>query len=418
MQAKLDRASAILMRKKPSILFINRVLYPEKGETGRVLRDLVRAFAQDGWEVHTASLYTGTKHDYPAQKINIKTGKAFFGKSMFGYIWAWIRLFILALRQPRTDIVVTMTDPPLLVVAGHLVSLFKGSRHVHWCQDIYPDLFPVLGYSKLLKILTNGISSYALRRCDKVVVIGRCMARKIADKKVPVGNITVIPNWYNPTQSSAPVKKARRPKLKKEVKAAKSQKDLILDETQRFRVLYAGSIGRGHDISTIVDAAKTLQIQAPDIEFVFVGDQNAHEKVLQSKTEHGLNNLRCIPFQPESELKSLMESGDVHIVSLKEEATGLMVPSKFYSALGAERPTIFMGSSGCEIAKVIRDFECGQVVAPGDAGGLVKILDAYRNDEDTWFTHQKGAKEAGERFVPEQSWQVWLQRMQQLMREP
>lgn len=406
------------MRQKPSILFVNRVLYPEQGETGRVLRDLVRAFSQDGWDVRTVSLYTGKKHEYPSQKIHIKTARAFLGKSFLGYVWAWIRLLILALRQPRTDIVVTMTDPPLLVCVGYFISLIKGARHVHWCQDVYPDLFPVLGYPKFLKHLTNGLSGFALRRCDKVVVIGRCMARKIADKKVMVSKITVIPNWYNPAQGGANTIKTKKPRLKKNVKAPKKQQDLILDETQKFRVLYAGTIGRGHDVSTIFDAAKTLQEKAPDVEFVFVGNQSAHEKILKAKNDYGLNNIRCIPYQPESELKPLMESGDVHIVSLKEDATGLMMPSKFYSAIAAHRPTIFLGSNGCEIANVIRDFDCGTIIVPKDVKGLVNTIDAYRNDENTWFTHQAGAVDAAQRFIPEQSWQVWLQRMQKLMREP
>jgi len=411
------------MRKKPSILFMNRVLFPEQGETGRVLRDLSRAFAQDGWDVTILSLHTSKETKPTSKRLKIKTAKAWFGKSFLGYVWAWLRLLTLALFQPRTDIVVTMTDPPLLVVVGRIVSLLKGSRHVHWCQDLYPDLFPVLGYPKILKNITNWASSRALRKCDKVIVIGRCMARKIANKNVIPSNITVIPNWYNPTQKrTAPKKKSKgksNPQRKAlKIKTSKDEKDIIFDETQKFRVLYAGTIGRAHKLETIINAARIIQEDAPDIEFVFVGDKRGHEKLLTAKNEGGLQNIRLIPYQPESALKPLMESGDIHIVTLDKEAEGLMVPSKFYSAIAASRPCIFIGPKNSEISKVMRDFECGTVIEQDDEQGLINAIEAYRNDEKIWFKHQEGAIEAAKRFIPEQSWQVWLQRMHNLMRQP
>ena len=415
-----DRASKTDMRKKPSILFINRVLYPEKGETGRVLRDLSRAFAQDGWDVSIVSMHTSKGTKPTSKRINIKTGKSLFGKSLFGYMWAWVRLLTLALFHPRTDIVVTMTDPPLLVVVGRLISILKGSRHVHWCQDLYPDLFPVLGCPKILKSLTHWMSKRSFKKCDKIIVIGRCMARKIAAKDIPLGQITVIPNWYNPVQRQKENERRKKPapKPKTNVKPSKASKDVILDETQKFRVLYAGSIGRAHSIDTIMDSAQELKSINPDIEFTFISDKRGHDKVMKAKNDYGLNNIRLIPYQPEANLKPLMESGDIHIITLNPDAEGLMVPSKFYSAIAANRPSIFIGPKNCEVAKVIKDFDCGEVIEPNDSKSLTAAIKKYREDETTWFKHQEGATEAARRFAPQQSWQVWLQRMHDLMKQP
>ncbi len=406
------------MRTKPSILFLNRVLYPEKGETGRVLRDISHAFAQDGWEVSVLSLHT-TKEDHtPSNKLKIKTAKALFGKSLFGYLWAWVRLLSMAVTHPRTDIIVTMTDPPLLVMVGNIVSCLKGSRHVHWCQDLYPDLFPVLGYPKILKFLTHRLSVRALRKCDKIIVIGRCMARKIVNKNIPASHLSVIPNWYNPVQKKDLSEKRIKKKVETTIKAPKEEKDMIFDESQKFRVLYAGTIGRAHKMDTILGAIRQIQDLEPDIEFVFIGDKKGHDGLQKEKDRRGITNIRLIPYQPESALKALMESGDIHLISLDEHAEGLMVPSKFYSALAAGRPSIFVGPKNSEVSKVIRDFECGTLVSQNNEKRLVEAIQAYRNSEKRWFKHQEGALEAAQRFLPEQSWQVWLQRMQDLMRQP
>jgi glycosyltransferase involved in cell wall biosynthesis len=50
----------------------------------------------------------------------------------------------------------------------------------------------------------------------------------------------------------------------------------------------------------------------------------------------------------------------LHLVSLKTEVEGLLVPSKFYSALAAGRPVLYVGDPKSEIAKTIDDAGCGR----------------------------------------------------------
>ena len=45
--------------RRPTILFMNRVYPPVRGATGRVLRDLAKSFAREGW--HVTIITTGPK---------------------------------------------------------------------------------------------------------------------------------------------------------------------------------------------------------------------------------------------------------------------------------------------------------------------------------------------------------------------
>ena len=111
--------------RKPSILFMNRVYPPFKGGTGRVLRDLARHFAKQGWQVTviTSGAKSGTERDGAVRVLRVKGPEK--PKNILGYIWIWIKMIICALRLPASDVLITQTDPPLLAVGGHCIKLIK-----------------------------------------------------------------------------------------------------------------------------------------------------------------------------------------------------------------------------------------------------------------------------------------------------
>jgi hypothetical protein len=56
------------------------------------------------------------------------------------YVAAFGRLLLAALKLPRHDVVVTMTDPPLLALIGPILRARWSCGLIHWSQDLYPDL--------------------------------------------------------------------------------------------------------------------------------------------------------------------------------------------------------------------------------------------------------------------------------------
>ncbi|MCB9983933.1 MAG: glycosyltransferase family 4 protein [Rhodospirillales bacterium] len=396
--------------RRPSILFINRVYPPVRGASGRVLRDLARSFAREGWQVTVIT--TGPKslseRDGAVRVIRVKGPDR--PANVLGYLWVWLKLLIEALRLPKTHLVVTLTDPPFLVVAGRIVTALKRNRHIHWCQDVYPDVLPALGVNVpeflmgFLKARVRG----AMKRADKVIVIGRCMARHFSYDGFDPKQITVIPNWADAelVQPVAHEGDDFPVPLPESYRAHEDQHK----QGPKFRVLYAGNLGRGHPVETILQAAEILNETHRDIEFVFVGDGPRHEMINRERTRRHLENIRLLPYQPASRLKDLMESGDVHLVTMDEQAAGMMVPVKLYSAIAAHRPCIFIGPTQSETAKIIQDFKTGMVCAQGNAQGLAEQIRQYREDRDKWFVDYEGAKAASAVFVPQESINAWVER--------
>ena len=71
---------------------------------------------------------------------------------------------------------------------------------------------------------------------------------------------------------------------------------------------------------------------------------------------------------------------DVHLISMRDEMTGIVVPGKLYGAMASGRPTIFVGPAHCESADTVRQADCGATIRLGDVDGLVAALKAFAAD--------------------------------------
>lgn len=390
---------------KPSVLLINRVYPPARGASGRVLRDLAREMTRAGWQVTvlTTGEKTFSEKDGGIAVFRVKTAQN--PKGFVGYTRVLARLYLAAMRQPRHDLVVTLTDPPMLVTIGRRFAKKKNCAHMHWCQDLYPDLFPSIGV-KMPDFVLKSLSRTARRsmnKSGKVIAVGRCMGKYLAHTGVETGRISVIPNW--PDQEIIDVQRKTRSndvRIKEDVPNARPAEQLIRDPSPRFRVLYAGNIGRAHPMNTILEAAEILS-DHPEMEFAFVGDGPNHDRLAAERSRRGLQNVKLMPYQPASILKDLMESGDLHLVSMRDDAAGLLVPCKFYSALAAARPTIYIGPDDTEIARIIKDYGCGAIVPQGDGATLAQAILFFRNEPGAWFDAQQGAEAASQECRPVKS---------------
>ena len=190
------------MKTPPSILFLNRVYPPAEGATGQLLAELATALVQRGHRVTvvTAEPGTGRKPSEPVDGVRIERvrglpfTRASHWRRALSYLSLYPALLWRALRLPRVDVVVTLTDPPLLLLLGVLLKIFKGSRHIHWAQDLYPELaeeMKVLPPGGLIARTLRGLSTGGLRHADRVIAVGRCMkARLVARGLVHVSGFT------------------------------------------------------------------------------------------------------------------------------------------------------------------------------------------------------------------------------------
>jgi glycosyltransferase involved in cell wall biosynthesis len=78
---------------------------------------------------------------------------------------------------------------------------------------------------------------------------------------------------------------------------------------------------------------------------------------------------------------------------LRPEWTGTVVPSKFFGALAAGRPVLFIGSECCCVAQIIRRFELGWVCSPGQEESVAEELKKVAADMSSMSSLQKRCHE-------------------------
>lgn len=362
----------------PSILFINRVYPPDSGATGRVLEHAARGFAKAGWAVTV--LVTAVSHDAAGVELRegvriVRVGILFSKKYLIaralGYALMIPALLVKALRLPRHDVVVTKTDPPMLAVVGPLIKRMKGSHLIHWAQDLYPEVAEecgVLPKGGALAGILRSFSTWAIRSHNLTLAVGRCMAERLVDRGIPPESIRIVPN-VGIEGGIVPVPRGR---------SAFRDANGIGDE---FVIMYSGNMGRAHDFETVIGAARRLQeLGEAQILFLFAGSGSEERVLRNTVSAQKLENVRFLPSQPEEVLSESLGIADLHLVTMKEGMTGLVVPSKFYGVMASARPTLFVGSKGAEVARMILEHGIGQVITPGDEATLVGAILRYRDD--------------------------------------
>ena len=374
----------------PSVLFINRVYPPSSGATGEMLAAMAEALALRGWEVTVlATAEGGTEPFSKAGGVRVARAgrplsrRTFFSRAM-SYVTMIPALFIRALMLPRMDFVVTLTDPPMLASIGPLLAFFKRSRSIHWAQDIYPELaeeLGVLSHGGMPARLLRAVSTWSLRCHDRVVSIGRCMSSRLAARGIDGERVTTIPNWTVP-QSIHPMDH-----VSNLFRAAQGW-------GSRFVVVYSGNMGLAHEFDIVLDAAQELRDE--NILFVFIGDGPRRVEVERKAAGRGQTNVRFLPPQPRGKLNESLSAADVHLVTMRPELCGLVVPSKFYGVMAAGRPCIYVGPAESEVARLITEHAVGRVVASPFSSDLAKAIVTYRDDLAMWSAECARARLLGE----------------------
>jgi colanic acid biosynthesis glycosyl transferase WcaI len=414
---------------KPSILLIAQACTMTGAATPRLVAELALALEKDGWAVSVMA----TAVDFEGQSksiasVLVKPVKA--PHTVSGGAMQALR-FKAALRKfEGADVIVTTSEPYAALPLLRKAIRKKCRAHMHWVHTLYPDVWPLLGIdppAPLHRFIRQRLHQLYLD-ADKIVVVGRCMAKILVQEGLEPSRISVIPNW-SPTglAPGAPVQAAPvqqdapqiEPSEDKRGEARQTEtRQAYFDHTPKFRLLYCGELSRLTPISTFLQVATKLEQEHPDIELVFVGAGAGHDILAQERARLGLNNIRLLPQQPRNRLYDLLQSGDLHIQGLRTEALGLTVPVEVTAAFAVGRPSLFVGPEESDPAKLIRSYNAGDILSPHDPDRLYDAILRYRYDSQIWFEAHRGALKAAEVFDPEESLQAWCNRARSMIKAP
>jgi colanic acid biosynthesis glycosyl transferase WcaI len=369
------------------LIFINRFYWPDEPATAQLLTDLAEGLAATGEPVTVITSHNG-RADLPGDErhqgvhiLRVRSPrwgrKNLAGRALDFMAFSLGALVRLARIVRPGDMVVVMTDPPLLAIWATPLARWRGAHVVHWVQDIYPELAMALTSAKWLRIL-RPLRDRAWRRAVACVVPGDDMAACLAGRGVE--KIAIIPNWAPAGLTPRPLGTAD---------ALRNAWGL----RGKFVAAYSGNLGRVHDLMPLLDTASALQSET-GIVFVFIGDGAQRDALETAAKKRRLNNVRFFPAQPRAQLAETLALGDVHFVTLRPGCEPLVFPSKLYGIAAIGRPVLLVGPRDCALARLVAGRGMGAVFSRDETVLLAKAIRPLPGDA----ARLRGWGEAAEKF--------------------
>jgi putative colanic acid biosynthesis glycosyltransferase WcaI len=347
---------------KRRLLVINQYYWPGVEATAQLLTELCEALAGE----FDIRVLTGVLHgheDRPRRETRngvriIRVPSTAFERSRLGlralnYVTFVGSALAAGIGGRRPDIVLCMTDPPMVGDIGLAVARRFGVPLLVISQDVFPEIATKVGRldSRLLVGVLRRLVGLYLTRADRVVAIGDTMRLRLEEKGAPAERIHVIPNWVD-TKETSP-----RPRDNEWAE----QHGLV----GRFVVMHSGNVGHAQNLDALVRSATFLR-DLDDLRIIIVGFGARHGEIVGLAGRLDVaDRVKFLPYQPRELLPLSLSAADVHFVGLVHGLSGYVVPSRLYGIMATGRPVIVAAEGESETARLVEQVGCGVVIPPG-----------------------------------------------------
>lgn len=361
---------------------INQFYTPDLSPTAHLCASLAEHRAAIGDDVTVICGRGGYVHQVTAgestavQVIRVWTAQL-GSRGLLTRAMDWLTFYVVALFRaavlPRQDVIVCLTTPPFIVLAGLLQKLLHPTtRLVLWNMDCYPEALERTGMipaGGLLAEIMRELNRAIFRRIDRLICLDAAMRDLLLsqytshDIELPCD---IIPNWERlsafPTDQTHLAWDDRTAELLREP----------------FVVLYLGNAGYGHEFATIIDAAERLRDEP--VSFLFVGGGAMRGWIDEEARRRGLSNVLFHDYVSKEQTPAVMAMAGCALITLENDAAGVMSPSKLHSNLAMGLPILYIGPARTNVDEAIARFHCGIRVRPGDVDRAVSFVRMLMRD--------------------------------------
>ena len=255
----------------------------------------------------------------------------------------------------RADQIRFTGSPPFLLHFVSVANLLLRKELLYRITDFYPEsimaalsrpLWPLEWFLKLTNLLR--------RRVHAFEVLGHDMERRLLACGIARDRITLSRDG-----SPVDVHENTQPLSRPVGPGART-------------ILYSGNWGVAHDIDTFVEAYRRHHGSGSGTVILWLNATGSGaEQVDRQLRAYGL------PFHRQSlvplvELASLLVTPDAHLITLRNEFMGYVLPSKIYGCIASNRPILFIGPEGSDVHELCAN-ERGLAYARAAVGDVSKV---------------------------------------------
>jgi colanic acid biosynthesis glycosyl transferase WcaI len=367
--------------RAPRIVFVEQFFYPEGWGGAQLPRDVTIDLARSGAAVEVvcgsdqyATVEGDATEDPTSSGVRIRRIPRLIGGDihrlkLLRQLWFYACALPMLLFRRRPDLIVTQTNPPLVVPIAMLAAAVHRRPGMIIAQDVYPEVMLAHGMlepgSPASRLLAR-LFAWAYRRARTVVSLGPVMTQRLLAKGVARERVVEICNWATGEES---VVRGSANRLRGE---------WGLDGC--FVLLYSGNLGIAHDVETPIRAVQALRARLPNLRLLFVGKGSRLGQAQALVRELGLDDaVQFRGFVPLELLPHSQGLADAALVTLLPGFEGLVVPSKLLGYMARGVPTLYVGPDS-DVARFIERSRGGASVAAGDVAACTRVVEQWVAD--------------------------------------
>ena len=271
------------------------------------------------------------------------------------------------LRARSYDAIFVYAPSPILqAIPALFLGRIKRCPVLLWVQDLWPESLVATGYVRSPRVLlaVERVVRFIYRHTDLLLVQSRAFEARVS-ALAPGRKVVYFPNSVDRIFGDPP--------------------DMVLPEIAQlakgFPIVFAGNIGVGQAVETIVEAAALLK-EHREIRFVVLGEGSRRDWMLEQAQKRGLTNLHLPGRFPVETMPGLMQKASVLLVTLADlPVFAATVPNKVQAYMAVGRP--ILACMNGEGARLVMEADAGLAVPAEDARALADaVLKLYRMSPD------------------------------------
>lgn len=288
--------------------------------------------------------------------------------------------FILGMQVSRPDIIYAISTPLNVGLLGTILSKLRGARFVFEVTDVWPDAAVASGVvsNKVLIGAARTLEMYCYNNATKIVGLTQGIINNIAAKGITCDKLALITNGVDLTLFSDEIVLSRD-----KMRERNGFRDKVI-------CMYLGAHGAYNSLWTIIEAAEAMK-DHKEIFFVFIGDGDVKQGLMDYARVKELSNVTFLPPIPRNQSPEWLVAADIFLLpNRKGEFFQGNLPNKLFDYLASGQPIVVAGSG--ETADLVAAADAGIIVDAENSQAMADAIKKLAENSETRRTMGRNAR--------------------------
>jgi glycosyltransferase involved in cell wall biosynthesis len=250
--------------------------------------------------------------------------------------------------------------PPFMLFFAIVAKYIRGARLIYRITDFYPEVIVAeLGRKSLPLAIFERITWAMRRRVDLFQILGEDQRKLLI-----AGGISPHRIVLKRDISPVPITGRERP----------------LNPPQALSgypiLLYSGNYSVAHEVDTVVEGLIRHRHRGNRHFGFWLSASGKNVAIMEQRLRSANVPVACTQPVPLVDLPSLLAAASVHLITLRNQFSGIVLPSKVYACIASGRPILFVGPESSDVHLLCSEASITyQRVEPGDIDGFAAAIE-------------------------------------------